>query len=286
MSGGVIVSSGSLGGTVGLTMLVPEPLFVTVLFPDVLLTVLDENRYVLAAEKDDSFPYASDLGIQVDDNDGTLKRVISEGVTCSNTVPKEVFGFSIQGNLQPIKDGNKVVGVLIYSFSLEEQEEIVENMNGMLSELSSSNLLMDELVGQAEILQKNLLEINEISTKAEQNIAEALKVVSSIQNNAKYSNILALNASIESARAGQAGKGFAVVSDEMRKFSEKSGEAAKNISATLSEMFTSLQNIQKAIEASTNISKEQASSAKRVNKVYTQVTETAKKVDKLVASKL
>ena len=58
-------------------------------------------------------------------------------------------------------------------------------------------------------------------------------MVKVIQQNAKQSNILALNASIESARAGEAGKGFAVVSDEMRKFAKMSAEASDKISESL-----------------------------------------------------
>ena len=64
-------------------------------------------------------------------------------------------------------------------------------------------------------------------------VDDAIEIVKVIQQNAKQSNILALNASIESARAGEAGKRFAVVSDEMRKFAKMSAEASDKISESL-----------------------------------------------------
>jgi methyl-accepting chemotaxis protein len=80
---------------------------------------------------------------------------------------------------------------------------------------------------------------------ASERVGDFVEAVSRI---ARQTNLLALNAAIEAARAGEHGRGFAVVAEEVRKLAEESGRAAKEITATISDV---RENIAVAVQSMT-----------------------------------
>ena len=88
-------------------------------------------------------------------------------------------------------------------------------------QISDSNRRMDELKDAISAIEKNAYDVNKISLL--------------VEDIARQTKILSLNATVEAARAGEAGSGFAVVAQEVRKLAEESEEAARNTSMLIAQ---------------------------------------------------
>ena len=101
---------------------------------------------------------------------------------------------------------------------------------------------IEELRGQVEAIAQNIIELSERT----QQIGE---IITTVNDLAEQSNLLALNASIEAAKAGEQGKGFAVVAVEMRNLAEQSKQATAQVRTILSD-------IQRATRAAVAVTEE------------------------------
>lgn len=109
--------------------------------------------------------------------------------------------------------------------------------------------------------------INEITSRSEA-LAEANEVIASI---ASQTNLLAMNAAIEAAHAGDAGKGFAVVADEIRNLAETSSEQSRTISKYIENVQTAIKNVVTTTHQSGDAFSEVALKIKELSVLITKV---------------
>ena len=234
-----------------------------------------------------------DTAQQVTDSAGQLNDSASQSAEVSNSVANSMV--NVAGNCSEqfteIETANgqvETLGQHMMNFvnTIQHSSEVVQvTQEKAVAEAKT----VDGAVEQMKLIQTSVTQSAAVITELGEESDRIGKIVDTISSIAAQTNLLALNAAIEAARAGEHGRGFAVVADEVRKLAEQSSESAGEIAG----LITSIQEkSQKAVavmqegvgrvEAGTKVVQDSGASFNEIAEMVRKVVEASQEMNNIV----
>jgi uncharacterized protein YoxC len=187
---------------------------------------------------------------------GTLvDRAVRSGEKQVAMVGKELFGFPYVGTALPVKDERgQVIGCIFFGENTHEQETLREMSHELTLNVTEVNDATQDINAKMEELSALSQELTGLMTHFNENLKGIEGITAVIENIAKKTNMLGINAAIEAARIGEAGRGFAVVSSEISTLSKQSHESVASITEKTKSIDGDAKRVQSEVEQIESIS--------------------------------
>lgn len=201
-------------------------------------------------------------------------------------VPVEKYGHAFRFIGIPIfNEHNQVIGSLSVSKPIEVQVKLSEAADAVVNSTTSIAAAAEEMQASATEFEQHMTGLERAQKEMLEYTENTKKMLQMINNIAKSTRILGLNAGIEAARSGEAGKGFAVVASEITKLANQSAESVTEINDVMENLRQQVISISNTLKDTVEISTQQGlaisgitDSLERLTNVSEEVNTLAKKI--------
>ncbi|WP_134683792.1 methyl-accepting chemotaxis protein [Brevibacillus migulae] len=161
---------------------------------------------------------------------------------------------------------------------LETTEHVSDHSMNTVKEAEQGNELVKKAMAQMDEINRSVEHSAELIRMLEQRSQEISSIVEVITGISSQTNLLALNAAIEAARAGEQGRGFAVVADEVRKLAEQSQQSALQIVELIKKVQEETDSVVQSMNQGIEVVHEGRDAVNQVGEVFQHIVSSTQAV--------